>query len=158
MITIIIIVISIGIGIAIAIHEDEPFLFTIFSVVGVLLGTGTGAMVSYIEPVDYFYEYESKIELIAINESLGYDKEAYIIPTHIDDEYHFMYVYKNEMGTNSIGYINADNAHIRYEEEEISPYIQKWTKKRADKVARFFFPYRGTGYTIHLPRSVNPTG
>ena len=158
MIVIIILVIFMGIGLGIAIYEDSFVYFSLFTLFGAFFGMMFGTMVSDIKPAECMYQYEDKIELIAINESLGYDKEAYIIPTHIDNEYHFMYVYKEKMGANVIGYINADNAHIRYEDEEISPYIQKWTRKRADKVARFFFPYKEVGYTIHLPQSANPAG
>ena len=119
--------------------------------VGMLIALIASACFSSQPIEDCRIEQRDQIELVALKDGFQMEGSAFLFSSVVNEELKYTYIYETKMGktTNSL---DADNCYIKYVEDDIHPYIQKWeVMPKSDFVNWLFIPsyYK---YTIYLPQ------
>jgi hypothetical protein len=91
-----------------------------------------------------------KVELVALKDNFQIKGSAFLFSSVVDESLKYTYIYETDMGLTTQS-VRADNAYIKYIDENETPYIQTWeVRPHSNFIYHMFCPgyYR---YTIYLP-------
>jgi hypothetical protein len=91
-----------------------------------------------------------KIELIALKDNFQIEGSVFLFSSIVDENLKYTYIYETDMGLTTQS-IRADDAYIKYIDENETPYLQAWEVRPRSNFIYYMFCPGYYKYTIYLP-------
>ena len=135
-------------------YLSDKFLFS-FLRLATLFVIGTITMIVVSAVINYCAEYNYNIvsdtKIIALKDNQNTNGNFYVMSGYVNEELYYYYATETELGF-SIKKIDADNAYIKYANEE--PHIEKYAGEFKNNIANIFgFPMCDDRYIIYCPEN-----
>ena len=91
-----------------------------------------------------------KIELIALKDNFQIEGSVFLFSSIVNEKLEYTYIYETDMGLTTQS-IRADDAYIKYIDENETPYLQAWEVRPRSNFIYYMFCPGYYKYTIYLP-------
>lgn len=120
------------------------------SLVGVVITVIAMAIFSSTPIEDCKIVETDKIELIALKDNFQIEGSVFLFSSIVNEKLEYTYIYETDMGLTTQS-IRADDAYIKYIDENETPYLQAWEVRPRSNFIYYMFCPGYCKYTIYLP-------